>query len=147
MANIIDADDTATEEESIAPKAPLRPTTAPKNVVSFNSRRPAAKASAKQKSHPAGNGETPPTMAGFKREPAGSGWVYWKQILTPTEKRDAKGRIVYKRTHSYGVKIGKRTWKILRRYDNGTIITIISGRIACRTEHRDSAGQRSAAAM
>lgn len=95
----------------------------------------------------AGDDPRLPQLAGYKRESAGSGWVYWKQILTPTEKRDARGRIVYKRTHSYGVKIGKRTWNILRRYDNGTSIKLISGRIAARTESRDSTGQRSAAAM
>jgi hypothetical protein len=71
----------------------------------------------------------PPSISGFNRRKQDQGWVYWKETLTPTGDRDRKGKIIYDRDHSYGVKIGKQTWELMRRYDGEKILEIIVNRI------------------
>src|SRR5262249_46258834 len=84
-------------------------------------------------------GKQPPTLRGYEKRSADNGWVYWKLKLTPTSRRDAKGKIQYKKERVYGIKIGVRAWNILRRYDHESTIKIIHGRIAARNH---STGQR-----
>lgn len=71
----------------------------------------------------------PPTIKGYKLEPQYTGYAYYRMILTPTENRDAKGRIMYQRKRTLICKISYSEWEGLRQQDAASVLREIQRRL------------------